>query len=108
MKTFINFWTVAEGVRSTFVTGRESPLFDNQPTVFPQDAWALWSGTSFAAPQIAGAIARIQQEKGKTPREALEFLREQGAQVKDLAGNFKSGRGLRILSGIRIPPPDSE
>jgi subtilisin family serine protease len=101
---YVDLWTVAEGVRSTFVTGRESPLFDkNQPAVFPENAWALWSGTSFAAPQIAGAIARIQQEQGLTARAAVDFLRDQGAQVKDRDGNFKSGRGLRILSGIPIP-----
>lgn len=99
----VDFWTVAEGVRSTFVTGCESPLFDNQPAVFPENAWALWSGTSFAAPQIAGAIARIRYELGKTLPEAVDFLREKGAAVSDVDGNVKAGKGLRILSGIPVP-----
>lgn len=94
---YINFWTVGEGVRSTFVTGYESPLFDHDPEVFPPDAWVLWSGTSFAAPQIAGAIARLQHELGKKPSEAVALLCEEGAEVKG-----QKGKALRILSGIRI------
>lgn len=82
----VDFWTVAEGVRSTFVTGYESPVFDNSPAVFPQDAWALWSGTSFAAPQIAGAVARICHERGKTPREAVEILKDRGAPTEGQRG----------------------
>lgn len=92
---YINFWTVAEGVRSTFVTGYESPAFDRNPDVFPQNAWVLWSGTSFAAPQIAGAIARISDELGVTPHQAVELLRKHGAPV-----DGEVGKAVRILSGI--------
>ncbi|MET0915882.1 MAG: S8 family serine peptidase, partial [Jiangellaceae bacterium] len=40
----------------------------------PKDAWALWSGTSFAAPQVAGAIAKIAIEDRVTPTEAKRRL----------------------------------
>jgi hypothetical protein len=95
----INFWTVAEGVRSTFVTGCESPLFDNEPAIFPKNAWAMWSGTSFAAPQIAGAIARVMQEQNRKPRDAVTFLGDQGARVQG-----QPGKALRVLTGIRVEP----
>jgi subtilisin family serine protease len=94
----IAFSTVAEGIRSTFVTGRESPVFDPSPDIFPQSGntvpWAMWSGTSFAAPQIAGVVARISYEEGLEPRAAVEKLAEFG---KEIAG---FGRAMRILKGI--------
>jgi hypothetical protein len=80
------------------VTGRESPVFDPSPDSFPQIGndvpWAMWSGTSFAAPQIAGAVARISYEEGLAPRAAVEKLAEYG---KEIAG---FGRAMRILKGI--------
>lgn len=91
----IDFSTVAEGIRSTFVTGSESPVFDREPDRFGDNAWAVWSGTSFAAPQIAGAVARISRELGKTPREAVELLRKHGMPVASF------GRAMRILQGFR-------
>ncbi len=90
----VRFSTVAEGIRSTFVTGREAPVFDREPEEFPQDAWALWSGTSFAAPQIAGAVARICQELGMSPREAVDKLHERGEPISCY------GRAMKVLEGI--------
>jgi subtilisin family serine protease len=74
------FWvdcsTVGEGLLSTYVEGRESWEVDWQPDSYPADAWAVWSGTSFAAPQLAGAIARHCRERGLPPHQALpELLR---------------------------------
>jgi subtilisin family serine protease len=72
------FWvdcsTMGEGVRSAFVQGEESPMVDPQPDTFPPDAWALWSGTSFTAPQVAGAMARLAQEQNLTLRSAFARL----------------------------------
>ncbi len=57
------FWvtcsTIGQGLHSTFVEGRESPLADQVPHDFGPDSWAIWSGTSFAAPQLTGALARL-------------------------------------------------
>jgi hypothetical protein len=66
--------TIGEGVRSTYVEGTESPLIDPEPDTFGPDPWALSSGTSFCAPQVAGAIALIAQEEGVGVREALHSL----------------------------------
>jgi len=72
------FWVdcsaVGEGVLSTYVQGEEAPELDPSPDTFGADAWAVWSGTSFAAPQVAAAVARIAQEDGCTPRTALRTL----------------------------------
>jgi subtilisin family serine protease len=71
---WVDVSTIGEGVRSTFVPGTESPSFEYDFEEFPQDAWALWSGTSFAAPQVTGAIAKIAIEDDVTPTEAKRRL----------------------------------
>jgi hypothetical protein len=90
----VRFSTVGEGIRSTYVPGTESPVFDPSPDHFGPDPWAMWSGTSFAAPQIAGAVARISYEEGTEPRAAVDKLDEYGRPV----GGF--GKAMRILQGI--------
>ncbi len=92
------FWvdcsTIGQGVRSTYVTGRESPLVDPEPHVFGKDAWAVWSGTSFAAPQITGALARLHEQYDMPLGEALRRLLAAGRPIPDF------GRALTILPGI--------
>jgi subtilisin family serine protease len=90
----VQFSTVAEGVHSTFVQGTESPVFDPAPDAFGADPWAVWSGTSFAAPQVAGAVARISYEEDIDVRAATARLAEYG---KPIAGY---GKAMRILKGI--------
>jgi subtilisin family serine protease len=90
----VQFSTVAEGIRSTYVEGTESPVFDPAPDEFPADAWAVWSGTSFAAPQIAGAVARISYEEGIDVRAAVEKLADYGKEIVGF------GKAMRILQGI--------
>ena len=85
---------MAEGIRSTYVPGVESPIFDLAPDTFGADAWALWSGTSFAAPQIAGAVARISYEEGVAPRAAVDKLDQYGKGVDGF------GKAMRILQGL--------
>jgi subtilisin family serine protease len=86
--------TLGQGVVSTYVVGRESPASDKlEPDSFPPNSWATWSGTSFAAPQVVGAIVRIMQEEGlQTAREALEQLLRKGKPVID-----GYGTSIRIL-----------
>jgi len=91
----VRFSAVGEGIHSVFPQGVESPVFDPEPDTFGPNAAAIWSGTSFAAPQIAGAIARIVAEQpGTTARDAVDLLDERG---KAIAG---FGKAMRILQGI--------
>jgi subtilisin family serine protease len=92
------FWvtcsTVGQGLTSTFVEGELSPVVSPAATVFGPDAWAVWSGTSFAAPQIAGALARLSGDEGISLREALRRLLAAGQEQPGF------GRALQILPGI--------
>jgi Subtilase family len=93
------FWvtcsTVGQGISSTYVYGKESPLIDPAETeFFPPDPFAVWSGTSFAAPQIAGAIARLYQAPGVTLRGALNELLQVAVPIPGF------GRAVQILRGI--------
>lgn len=91
------FWvdcsTVGEGVLSTFVAGQESVDLDPDPDTWGENAWAVWSGTSFAAPQVAAAVARIAAETPCLPREALRLLLADAPHIPDY------GRAVRILPG---------
>jgi hypothetical protein len=86
--------TIGQGLLSTYVEGQESAAVDPDPDSFPRDAWAVWNGTSFAAPQVAGAVARGAQDLGVTPHEALVRLLRTGRPVPDF------GQALRILPGL--------
>ena len=93
------FWvdcsTIGEGILSTYVPGRESPLITSTPVVFPgPDPWARWTGTSFAAPQIAGVLAQAYQASGIHPRAALGALLASGRPIPDF------GQAVRILPGV--------
>ena len=94
---------VGEGIVSTFVPGDEDPTFSDHHPEFPSpdhyplgdtgDAWAVWTGTSFAAPQIAGAISRKMREEAVPPGAAAQLLLAGGAAV----ANY--GQALHLLSG---------
>jgi hypothetical protein len=64
------------------------------PFDFGADAWATWTGTSFAAPQITGALARLHEEYGYPLREALDRLLDAGQPVPGY------GQALKILPGV--------
>ena len=85
---------VGEGILSTFVAGDQSPDFTSDPETFPEDAFARWSGTSFAAPQVAGAIARLMHEHGIGPRAAYVQLLATGEPVPDFGQTFTILPGL--------------
>ncbi|MFZ0161561.1 MAG: S8/S53 family peptidase [Kineosporiaceae bacterium] len=96
------FWVdcscVGEGVVSTFVPGRE--IDEVGGTEFGDDAWAMWTGTSFAVAQIAGALARLVQGNrhlGWTPRHALSRLLGSRPWLLDY------GRVVRLLPGTPRP-----
>jgi hypothetical protein len=91
------FWvtcsTIGQGIISTYVNGTESYLIDPDPQTFGLDAFAAWSGTSFAAPQIAGALARLHDD-GRPLRETLRVLLAAGRPIPDF------GQAVKILPGI--------
>jgi subtilisin family serine protease len=74
---WVNCSAVGVGVISTFVEGEE-PHTDAKGTVvtehFGPDDWAIWSGTSFSAPQIAGKVAQLCQMSNVRPAVALGQL----------------------------------
>jgi subtilisin family serine protease len=85
--------TVGVGVRSTYVQGDEAPeLTDPEPPdQWGADSWGQWLGTSFAAPQVAGAVAALADEFGTSLRLALLTLLMGRPRLKGL------GRTVRIL-----------
>jgi Subtilase family len=92
---WVTFSTVGQGLLSTYVSGQLSPLIDPAQTVFPSpNPFAVWSGTSFAAPQIAGAIAQLAQAPGIALHEALGQLLEVAVPIPGF------GRAVQILKGI--------
>lgn len=84
---------VAEGVVAPYVKGTESAEFDLKPDTYPDNAWAVFVGTSFAAPQVAGAVSRLAREQRLPPRLALHALLARGTTVPGW------GRALRLLPG---------
>jgi subtilase family serine protease len=53
----------------------------------------VWSGTSFAAPQLAGALARLH-DSSEPLRDTLRRLLAAGRPIPDF------GQSLKILPGI--------
>jgi len=86
--------TIGQGLLSTYVHGREAPPPTGSGQVFGLDSWARWSGTSFATPQITGALARRYQDEGISLRDALSGLLAAGLPITGF------GRAVKILSGI--------
>lgn len=86
---------VGEGVVSTFVPGEEEAEQDPRPDSWPDDGhpWAVWSGSSFAAPQVVALVARTMVEKDVGAREALQLVLALGRPVPDV------GRALAVVPG---------
>lgn len=90
---FVGISTIAEGIVSTYVRGTEDRVVDDPPDVFGDNPFALWIGTSFAAPQITGAVARICLVEQVEPTEAIEMLKARGTVIPGY------GRGVALLKG---------
>jgi hypothetical protein len=102
---FSNFgpWVdaAADGERllSTFVHG--TVLTDSDGNGHRDEfaePWAYWSGTSFAAPQVAAAIAVRMADAGETAQQAAF------AVVRDPALARSAGLGVPVQTGVRSHP----
>lgn len=91
----------ADGDRllSDFVTGEvmTDSDGDGKRDVFEQE-WAYWSGTSFAAPQVAAAIAVQMSRHGETAQQAVASL------LSGLLAVRRPGVGARVTTGVRSHP----
>jgi subtilase family protein len=100
---WVGISTIGEGIVSTYVRGTEDGVLidDPDPDTYGPDAWACWTGTSFAAPQVTGALARLMTESSRrmSPRAALDGLKERGTNFT--AAGY--GMGVRILTGTGRP-----
>jgi hypothetical protein len=65
---WVKIYAPGVNVRSTYLEGTWKLPTD--PTSWFIDGWAFWNGTSFAAPQVAAAIANIMLESGGTATQA--------------------------------------
>lgn len=105
---WVDVSTVGEGLVSTYVRGKESPDLspagqgeDEWPLDDPEP-WAVWTGTSFAAPQLAAEVARRltdAREAGDataTPRGVLSALLAGRPRIPDY------GVAIKILSGTPV------
>lgn len=79
---WVNLAAPADDLLSTFVKGWLKTSEGKEPNEY--EGWATWSGTSFAAAVVSGAIARLMTgPEPMTAREAVDRLR---------AGEYSSGR----------------
>jgi subtilisin family serine protease len=88
---WVDVSTEGEGVVSTFVDGTEEPIGRRKPSSWTgRRPIALWSGTSFAAPTVTGAVAaELAKMRGRpatknaTARQAFESLVAGKPQITD-------------------------
>ncbi|SNS25551.1 Subtilase family protein [Geodermatophilus saharensis] len=91
--------TLGQGVVSTYVIGEEAPSSDAlDPDVFGPSSWATWSGTSFAAPQVAGAVVRmVRDRRAPSARAALDAL------LAEAGVHSQRKNGTPRLDGFGVP-----
>ncbi|GEL96692.1 S8 family peptidase [Cellulomonas terrae] len=92
---WVDVATVGRGVLSTYVRGQSYDEGGSVVDEFGDNAFARWTGTSFAAPQVAGAVAQEMVRAGVGARSALRTV---------LAGAVRVGREgtpvLTVLPGM--------
>lgn len=85
----------ADGVElaSTYVKGLEAQVWEADGVDLFTDAYAYWSGTSFAAPQVAAAIAVRAAQHGEDVATA--------AAAVLAAGPSRPGLGAQVTTSVR-------
>jgi subtilisin family serine protease len=93
---WVDVWAVGENLESTFVT------FHGVGPGERFDGWARWSGTSFAAPMVAGAIAaRMSLDGGISAAEAGRRLLAEATPMADPSAN---GQPVEPNAALDLPP----
>jgi len=95
--TWVDVYAPGMNVYSTYL--RDPWLLPNDaPPPRQMDGWATWSGTSFAAPQVAAAIASTLLQSGGTARQAAHTVLSQA--------QWLPVTGLPGITGVMayIPP----
>ncbi|MFI5494970.1 S8/S53 family peptidase [Actinoplanes sp. NPDC051859] len=97
--SWVHCSAVGVGVVSTFVRGLLPPEEGVGADIpFGDNSWATWSGTSFSAPQISGAVAALcGEDPALTPRSAFDQL---VGPRPTLAG---FGTVVHLLPGTPLP-----
>jgi subtilisin family serine protease len=87
---WVDVATVGRGVLSTYVEGQSYDEAGEVVDRFGESSFARWTGTSFAAPQVAGAVAQEMVRAGVGARTALQTV---------LAGAVRvGGEGTPVLT----------
>lgn len=81
--SWVDVTTVGRGVLSTYVQGRSYDEAGGIVDRFGESAFARWTGTSFAAPQVAGAVAQEMVRAGVGAKVALRTVLAGAARVGD-------------------------
>jgi hypothetical protein len=92
--TWVDCSVLGDGVLTVYVEGTEDVFFDPEPDTFEENPFALQFGTSFAAPQIAGRVARVAEQEKVSLRHALAKVLAGARRIPDF------GRVLEIQPPI--------
>lgn len=87
---------VGEGIVSTYVEGTAAQRATEEPAQFTgANPVCVWSGSSFAAPQISGLLAELLS-RGRTPAQAVDDVRHRARAARGPA-HPDVGYRLRVL-----------
>lgn len=90
---WVNFAAPGEHVLSTYL--HYAPVVEigeSQTVQREYRGWARWSGTSFAAAVVSGAIARTMTQRGMSAKDAVQYLQ----------GGGSDGAATSTVSGIPV------
>ena len=103
--SWVKFSAIGEGVVSTFVGGEERPgsgrpedRNDPEPDLWVgTKPWAVWTGTSFAAPQVAALLAE-RIAAGLSADEAVASLEADGGSITNFGAVVEDRGGLMVVT----------